>query len=86
MKASAGSTPAATQTGAGEMSVAWELYESAQNRALKYAGMFGQATGTARVAIMELQDGDVEHAIARLQKFLDDAEAAFPPITLEKAA
>lgn len=71
------------------MSVAWELLDKSQERCNKYAGMVGQARGTATLAIMDLQGGDVEAAIARLQKLMDDIEAAFPPFdmsTLEKAA
>jgi len=71
------------------MTVAWDLLDQAQVRCNKYAGMVGQARGTATVAIMDLQDGDVEAAIARLQKLMDDIEAAFPPFdmsTLGKAS
>ena len=68
------------------MSVAWTLYDATNERCIKYAEIFGAAKAAAMIAIIDLQCGDPDKAIARLQKFLDEADATFPPITLEKAA
>jgi len=68
------------------MSAVWDLYDSARDRALNYAGWFGAGKGTVRAALVDLEAGDINSAIACLHKYLDDAEAAFPPAKLERAA
>lgn len=66
------------------MSVAWELYDASNERCNKYAGWHGTATAIAMLAIEDLQYNDPAKAMARLQKFLDDAAVAFPPFDMSK--
>jgi hypothetical protein len=65
------------------MSVAWDLYDTARERGLKYASWFGCGKGTIRLALADLKSGDIDNAIAVLQKYLDNAESAFPPSKTE---